>query len=77
MITFLGREALWSPYYKIGVRQSGDETIIDVNNTFHQSMAPLAHKEYFYEWPYVAVWRHLRRCACISAPDREPMSRRR
>jgi SAM-dependent methyltransferase len=45
---------LWSPYYKIGVRQSGEETIIDVNNTFHQSMAPLAHKEYFYEWPYVA-----------------------
>jgi spermidine synthase len=54
LIHILGREALWSPYYKIGVRQSGEETIIDVNNTFHQSMAPLAHKEYFYEWPYVA-----------------------
>ncbi len=54
LIHLLGRDALWSPYYKIGVRQIGEETIIDVNNTFHQSMAPLAHKEYFYEWPYIA-----------------------
>jgi len=55
LIHISGRDALWSPYYKIGVRQHGEETIIDVNNTFHQSMAPLAHKEYFYEWPYVAA----------------------
>jgi len=36
LIHLLGRDALWSPYYKIGVRQIGEETIIDVNNTFHQ-----------------------------------------
>lgn len=54
LIHAMGRDALWSPYYKVGVRQNGEEVIIDVNNTFHQSMAPLAHKEYFYEWPYAA-----------------------
>ena len=52
MVQFLARGAIWSPYYKIGVRQAGDDIVIDVNNTFHQSMAPLDHKEYFYQWPY-------------------------
>ena len=46
------RGALWSPYYKIGVRQEGADTVIDVNNIFHQSMAPVGQKEYFYQWPY-------------------------
>jgi len=45
-------QALWSPYYKIAVRQDGPDTVIEVNNIFHQSMAPIAQKEYFYQWPY-------------------------
>jgi SAM-dependent methyltransferase len=44
--------AIWSPYYKITVAQTDDETIVEVNNIFHQSMAPVDHKEYFYQWPY-------------------------
>lgn len=43
---------LWSPYYKIIVRQQGSDTVVEVNNIFHQSMAPLEQKEYFYQWPY-------------------------
>ena len=43
---------MWSPYYKIAVRQEGPDTVIEVNNIFHQSMAPIAQKEYFYQWPY-------------------------
>ena len=50
----MGRTALWSPYYKITVGQDGADTVIEVNNIFHQSMAPVAHKEYFYQWPYTA-----------------------
>jgi hypothetical protein len=48
----MARGTLWSPYYRIDVRQEGADTVVEVNNIFHQSMAPLAHKEYFYEWPY-------------------------
>jgi SAM-dependent methyltransferase len=43
---------IWSPYYKIIVRQQGLDTVVEVNNIFHQSMAPLEQKEYFYQWPY-------------------------
>jgi len=43
---------IWSPYYKVLVRQDGADTVVEVNNIFHQSMAPLEHKEYFYQWPY-------------------------
>jgi hypothetical protein len=43
---------IWSPYYKIIVRQQGPDTVVEVNNIFHQSMAPLEQKEYFYQWPY-------------------------
>src|SRR5262249_54130251 len=28
------------------------ETVIEVNHIFHQSMAPVVFKEYFYQWPY-------------------------
>jgi SAM-dependent methyltransferase len=52
LVTAMARGALWSPYYKITVQQQGDDTVVEVNNIFHQSMAPLEHKEYFYEWPY-------------------------
>jgi spermidine synthase len=44
--------SLWSPYYRINVVENGSETVVAVNNVFHQSMAPLDQKEYFYEWPY-------------------------
>jgi SAM-dependent methyltransferase len=48
----MARGALWSPYYKITVGQEGEDTVVEVNNIFHQSMAPVDHKEYFYQWPY-------------------------
>jgi hypothetical protein len=44
--------SLWSPYYRIDVFENGSETVVAVNNVFHQSMAPLDRKEYFYQWPY-------------------------
>src|SRR5206468_10800949 len=44
--------SLWSPYYRINVVANGSETVVAVNNVFHQSMAPLEQKEYFYQWPY-------------------------
>ena len=50
----MARGSLWSPYYKITVGQEGEDTVVEVNNIFHQSMAPVDHKEYFYQWPYMA-----------------------
>ncbi|MGH9308826.1 MAG: spermidine synthase [Vicinamibacterales bacterium] len=52
LVHLMARGALWSPYYKITVGQVGEDTVVEVNNIFHQSMAPVAHKEYFYTWPY-------------------------
>jgi SAM-dependent methyltransferase len=52
LVHIMARGALWSPYYKITVGQSGGDTVVEVNNIFHQSMAPVAQKEYFYQWPY-------------------------
>jgi SAM-dependent methyltransferase len=52
LIHLMGRTAYWSPYYKITVSQQGEEAVVEVNNIFHQSMAPVDHKEYFYQWPY-------------------------
>jgi len=52
LVFLMGRAAIWSPYYKITVGRDGPDTVIEVNNIFHQSMAPVAHKEYFYRWPY-------------------------
>src|SRR5205814_2660303 len=34
--------------------RENDETVVEVNNIFHQSIAPVDHKEYFYQWPYMA-----------------------
>jgi len=48
----LERGSLWSPYYRITVFQDREDTVVEVNHIFHQSMAPVAHKEYFYQWPY-------------------------
>src|SRR5580765_8635665 len=44
--------SLWSPYYRITVFQDRSDTVVEVNHIFHQSMAPVAQKEYFYQWPY-------------------------
>jgi predicted membrane-bound spermidine synthase len=52
LVHVMARGALWSPYYKITVAQEGEDTVVEVNNIFHQSMAPVEHKEYFYQWPY-------------------------
>jgi spermidine synthase len=54
VVHVMARGALWSPYYKITVGQEGEDTVVEVNNIFHQSMAPVDHKEYFYQWPYMA-----------------------
>ena len=46
------RGSLWSPYYRITLHQDRTDTVVEVNNIFHQSMAPVDQKEYFYQWPY-------------------------
>jgi len=52
LVHTMARGAIWSPYYKITVSQEGPDTVVEVNNIFHQSMAPVVQKEYFYQWPY-------------------------
>ncbi len=52
IVHLMARGAIWSPYYKITVGQDGPDTVVEVNNIFHQSMAPVEQKEYFYQWPY-------------------------
>jgi SAM-dependent methyltransferase len=52
LVHLISAGTLWSPYYKIVVRQQGQDTVVEVNNIFHQSMAALDQKEYFYQWPY-------------------------
>jgi SAM-dependent methyltransferase len=54
IVHVMARGAIWSPYYKVTVGQEGEDTVVEVNNIFHQSMAPLDHKEYFYQWPFMA-----------------------
>jgi spermidine synthase len=57
VVAVMARGAIWSPYYKVTVEHQGDDVVVEVNNIFHQSMAPLAQKEYFYEWPYTVFGR--------------------
>jgi spermidine synthase len=45
-------DSLWSPYYRIRLFEDRADTVIEVNHIFHQTMAPVTHKEYFYQWPY-------------------------
>ena len=52
VVVAISKNTLWSPYYKIVVTQQDDDIVVEVNNIFHQSMAPLDQKEYFYQWPY-------------------------
>ncbi len=72
----MARGSLWSPYYKITVGQDGPDTVVEVNNIFHQSMAPVEQKEYFYQWPYMVFGDTFEDVLC-SAPDRAPTSPRR
>jgi predicted membrane-bound spermidine synthase len=53
LVHVLARNSLWSPYYKVTVGHEGADTVVEVNNIFHQSMAPVDQKEYFYQWPYM------------------------
>jgi hypothetical protein len=53
LVHALAQGSLWSPYYKITVGHEGEDTVVEVNNIFHQSMAPVDQKEYFYQWPYM------------------------
>jgi spermidine synthase len=55
IVHVMARGAYWSPYYKITVSQDDKDTVVEVNNIFHQSMARVDEKEYFYQWPYM-VW---------------------
>ena len=54
VVSHMARGSLWSPYYKINVSQDRADTVVEVNNIFHQSMAPVERKEYFYQWAYTA-----------------------
>jgi SAM-dependent methyltransferase len=54
LVHTLALGAIWSPYYKITVAHEGSDTVVEVNNIFHQSIAPVEEKEYFYQWPYMA-----------------------
>ena len=61
LVQVMARGAIWSPYYKITVAKDGADTVVEVNNIFHQSMAPVEQKEYFYQWPVRRLRRRLRR----------------
>jgi len=52
VVGYLSKGSIWSPYYRIDLYEERGETALEVNHVFHQSMAPLERKEYFYEWPY-------------------------
>jgi SAM-dependent methyltransferase len=52
LVQRMERGSLWSPYYRIASFQDGSDTVVEVNQIFHQSMAPVDRKEYFYQWPY-------------------------
>ena len=54
IVQVMAQGTMWSPYYKVVMRSQGPDTVVEVNNIFHQSMAPLDQKEYFYQWPYMA-----------------------
>jgi SAM-dependent methyltransferase len=54
LVADMQRGTVWSPYYKITVKTRGRETVVEVNDIWHQSMAPVDSKEYFYQWPYMA-----------------------
>jgi spermidine synthase len=52
LVQRMERGSLWSPYYRIRLFQDRSDRVVEVNQIFHQSMAPVDQKEYFYQWPY-------------------------
>ena len=44
IVQVMARGAIWSPYYKITVAKDGADTVVEVNNIFHQSMAPVEQR---------------------------------
>ena len=67
LVAAMAHGTLWSPYYKVDVSQQGADTVVEVNNIFHQSMAPVDHKEYFYQWPYTAFGDRFERVLILGA----------
>ena len=67
LVAVMAHGTLWSPYYKVDVSQQGADTVVEVNNIFHQSMAPVDHKEYFYQWPYTAFGDRFERVLILGA----------
>jgi hypothetical protein len=67
LVHTMARDALWSPYYKVTVDDRGDDVVVEVNNIFHQSMAPLEQKEYFYQWPYTVFGRTFEKVLILGA----------
>lgn len=66
-VHLLARGSLWSPYYKITLGREGADMVVEVNNVFHQSMAPVDHKEYFYQWPYMVFGDSFRNVLVLGA----------
>ena len=48
LVADMEKGTIWSPYYKITIKKLGRETVVEVNNIWHQSMASVDSKEYFY-----------------------------
>ncbi len=67
VVQLMARGAIWSPYYKITVGHDGPDTVVEVNNIFHQSMAPVEQKEYFYQWPYTVFGDSFREVLILGA----------
>ena len=60
LVHVMARGALWSPYYKITVGQDGADTVVEVNNIFHQSMAPVDAEGILLPVAVHGVRRHVR-----------------
>ncbi len=67
LVADMQRGTIWSPYYKITVKPEGAETVVEVNNIWHQSMAPVETKEYFYQWPYLVFGDTFKRALILGA----------
>lgn len=67
LTALLAKNTIWSPYYKITLQQRPGETVVEVNNIFHQSMAHVDQKEYFYQWPYMVFGDRFRNVLILGA----------
>lgn len=66
-VAMLAKDTIWSPYYKITLQRGPAETVVEVNNIFHQSMAHVDQKEYFYQWPYMVFGNSFRNVLILGA----------